>query len=30
MNKKGLYSKLGISVVGISLLMGVPTFDSCE
>lgn len=25
MNKKGLYSKLGISVVGISLLMGVPT-----
>ena len=25
MNKRGLYSKLGISVVGISLLMGVPT-----
>ncbi|HEW4821799.1 TPA: exo-alpha-sialidase [Streptococcus pneumoniae] len=24
MNKRGLYSKLGISVVGISLLMGVP------
>ena len=25
MNKRGLYSKLGISVVGISLLMGVPS-----
>lgn len=25
MNKRGLYSKLGISVIGISLLMGVPT-----
>ncbi|CEX90031.1 sialidase B (Neuraminidase B) [Streptococcus pneumoniae] len=25
MNKRGLYSKLGISAVGISLLMGVPT-----
>ena len=25
MDKRGLYSKLGISVVGISLLMGVPT-----
>lgn len=25
MNKRGLYSKLGISVVGISLLMGIPT-----
>ncbi|VLJ47731.1 sialidase B (Neuraminidase B) [Streptococcus pneumoniae] len=25
MNKRGLYSKLGISVVGISLLTGVPT-----
>ena len=30
MDKRGLYSKPGISVVGISLFNGSPNFDSCN